>query len=135
MAPKMDKALLAKLKAERVKQSYGAVAPKRKSSHLQKELSVDSFLKVDRSIIPSVDLVVESLVEGEIEKSKRKAKGAAVEGIPPCQEDEGFGWPFCVRELLGELQKVTNERDAALKLKMGLEEERDTAVATAQSLE
>ncbi|XP_058211649.1 uncharacterized protein LOC131323827 [Rhododendron vialii] len=82
MTPKMDKALLAQLKAERAKQSFGAVAPKRKSSRLQRELNVESFLDADLSNDPALDLVVGQIVEGDAEKSKRKVKGAAVESTP-----------------------------------------------------
>ncbi|KAI8542999.1 hypothetical protein RHMOL_Rhmol08G0184600 [Rhododendron molle] len=182
MAPKMHKALLAQLKAERVKQTPGAVAPKRKSSRLQKELAVESFLDANLSNDPALDLVVEQNLEGEAEKTKRKAKGAAVEGSPqPRRQRLLLVFPFwaIIRKLssvlLGcsvqltktlwqgeqmlvelamvvtlteanirltkqgatmaaELQKTTNKRDVALKSKRGLEEERDTAVATVRSL-
>ncbi|KAI8563667.1 hypothetical protein RHMOL_Rhmol03G0127000 [Rhododendron molle] len=90
MAPKMDKALLAQLKAERAKQTSGAAATKRKSSHLQKELGVDSFLEADLSVFPSIELVVEPHVEGELEKSKRKAKSAIVEGTPPAKKTKAL---------------------------------------------
>ncbi|KAI8529995.1 hypothetical protein RHMOL_Rhmol11G0019600 [Rhododendron molle] len=82
MAPKMDKNLLAQLKAERAKQSPGGVAPKRKSSRLQKELNVDSFLAADLSKDPTLDLVVEPSEEGGVEKLKKKGRGPAVDGAP-----------------------------------------------------
>lgn len=66
MAPKMDKALLTQLKAKRVKQSTGAVALKRKSSHLQKELNIDSFLDANLSTDPILDMVIEKITEEEV---------------------------------------------------------------------
>ncbi|KAI8547190.1 hypothetical protein RHMOL_Rhmol07G0175900 [Rhododendron molle] len=206
MAPKMDKALLAQLKAERAKQTPEVAATKRKSSRLQTELGVDSFLEADLSIIPSIDLVVEPHAEGEMERSKRKAKSATVGGTLPakkakvpvgpstlgnfqealerallCAADEdsmaerslqSVGEHMLVEQAMAtargrylasqshslgnlvvtlteanlnltkqgasmsaELQKAISERDAILKSKRGLEEERDVAVATARSLE
>ncbi|KAI8530385.1 hypothetical protein RHMOL_Rhmol11G0054200 [Rhododendron molle] len=177
-------------KLKRTKQSSRVVAPKRKSSHLQKELNVESFLDANLSNDPTLDLMVEQIVEGDAEKLKRKAKGTAVEGTTSGKKAKASVGPFVLgnykealerasgllcavdKELMAEmsllsvgeqmlvelamvvtlteanvrltkegatmtaeLQKVTNERDATLKSKRGLEEERDTAVATAQSLE
>ncbi|KAI8559493.1 hypothetical protein RHMOL_Rhmol04G0178200 [Rhododendron molle] len=178
MAPKMEKVLLTQLKAERAKQSSRAVALKRKSSRLQKELNVDSFLDANLSSDPALDLVVEQIVE-EKARNQKERRRVQLWRVPLLQRTfvlgntqealERASTLLCVadKELMvemsfqvageqilvevgdeanlrltkqgasmaAELQKVTKKRDATLKSKRGLEEERDTTVATAQSLE
>jgi hypothetical protein len=123
MAPKMDKALLAQLKAERTKQAPGAAAAKRKSSRLQKELCVESFLDADLSIIPSIDLVVEPSVE-EQERSKRKGKSSIVVSTPPAKKAKVSAGP----SVLGNFQE-------ALKYASGLLHAADEDLMAEMSLQ
>lgn len=115
MAPKMDKNLLAQLKSERVKQSPGGGAPKRKSSRLQKELNVESFLDADFSRDPSLDLVVELLEVDGGETSKRKAKGTAVEGTPASKKVKTVAGPSTLANFQEALESASGLLCAADK--------------------
>jgi hypothetical protein len=108
MAPKMDKAMLARLKAERSKQPSGAVAPKRKSSRLQKELNVESFLDADLSGDLDLDLVVEHAVGEEIEKTKRKAKVGALEGTPSAKKTKASAGPSVLNNYKDALERASS---------------------------
>ena len=107
MAPKMDKSLLAQLKAERAKQSSGGGAPKRKSSRLQKELNVESFLDADLSKDPSLDLGVELLEVDGGEVSKRKAKGTAVDGTPVSKKMKTVAGPSTLANFEEALERAS----------------------------
>ncbi|KAI8559679.1 hypothetical protein RHMOL_Rhmol04G0192500 [Rhododendron molle] len=102
MAPKIDKALLAQRKAEKAKQSVGAT---RKSSRLQKELNVDSFLDANLSSDPTPDTVIEKTTEEEaqeVEKTKRKAKGLVFEEASSTKKAKASAGPL----VLGGSQKA-----------------------------
>ncbi|XP_058202080.1 uncharacterized protein LOC131316662 [Rhododendron vialii] len=135
MALKMDKALLAQLKAERAKQSFGAVAPKRKSFRLQKELNVDSFLDANLSNDPALDLVVEQIVEEEAERSKRKAKGAAVESTPLAKKRKASIGPSVLgnyQEALERASRLLSTTDKDLMAEMSLQAVGEQMLAAAR---
>lgn len=124
MAPKMDKSLLAQLKAERAKQSSGGVAPKRKSSRLQKELNVDSFLDADFSQDPTLDLVVEQAVGGDAEKAKRKAKAGVTEGASSAKKMRTSAGPSVLSNCQDALERASGllcEADKELMAEMSLQ--------------
>ncbi|KAI8550585.1 hypothetical protein RHMOL_Rhmol06G0118700 [Rhododendron molle] len=82
------------------KEAPGARAPFLLSPSLEANLSNG----------PALDLVVEQIVEEEPKKSKRKAKGATVEGSPPAKKRKAFVGP----SVLGNYQEALKRASGLL---------------------